>query len=119
MKMLELLENHPKSTIVVRQWFLSKMLETLNDESLPEDFKKHVMDQGIELERIASVIDGNARVLFDVFDNHKIYIEITVDQAGGFWWKIGENKSTIGYEFRKNADIAAVIEAFKLLEEKL
>jgi len=119
MKMLELLENHPKSTIVVRQWFLSKMLETLNDENLPEDFKKHVMDQGIELERIANVIDGNARVLFDVFDNHKIYIEITVDQTGGFWWKIGENKSTVGYEFRKNADIAAVTEAFKLLEEKL
>jgi hypothetical protein len=54
-----------------------------------------------------------------VFDNHKIYIEITVDQTGGFWWKIGENKSTVGYEFRKNADIAAVTEAFKLLEEKL
>lgn len=119
MKMLDLLNDHPKSTIVVRQWFLSKMLETLNDESLPEDFKKHVMDQGIALERIANVIDGNPRSLFDIFDNHRIYIEITVDSSGGFWWKIGETKSTIGYEFRKNADVQAVIEAFKQLEEKL
>jgi hypothetical protein len=119
MKMLDLLKEHPKSTIVVRQWFLSKMLETLNDENLPEDFKKHVMDQGIELDRIANVIDGNPRSLFDIFDNHKIYVETTVDQAGGFWWKIGENKSTIGYEYRKNCDESAIVEAFKQLEEKL
>jgi hypothetical protein len=122
MKMLELLENHPKSTIVVRQWFLSKMLETLNDENLPEDFKKHVMNQGIELDRIANVIDGNSRSLFDIFDNHKIYIE-TLHEPTGFWWKIKDDSEYLRLSnacpTRKEADTEAIIEAFKLLEEKL
>ena len=57
--------------------------------------------------------------MFDIFDNHKIYVETIIDTGGGFWWKIGENQSSIGYEHRINCDSAAIIEAFKTLEAKL
>ena len=117
--MLELLENHPKTATVVKQWLLDKMLESLKDDSLPEDFKQHVREQGMENDKVAKILSGSPRALFDVFDGHKIYVETIVDELGGFWWKIGETKSTIGYEYRKNCDEAAIVEAFKLLEAKL
>lgn len=119
MEMLELLKEHPKSAIVIKQWFLEKMLESMKDQSVPEDFKNSIREAGIDNERVAGVINSAPRALFDVFDSHKIYVEITVDQAGGFWWNIGETKSTSSYEYRINADKSAILEAFKLLEAKL
>lgn len=117
--MLELLENHPKTAIVIKQWLLDKLLESLKDDSLPEDFKQHVREQGMENDKVAKILNGSPRALFDVFDSHKVYVETIVDELGGFWWKIGETKSTCGYEFRINCDKAAIEESFKLLEAKL
>lgn len=117
--MLELLENHPKTATVIKQWLLNLMLESLKDDSIPEDFKEHVRNQGIDNDKVAKILSGSPRSLFDVFDNHKIYVETIVDTEGGFWWKIGETQSTVGYEFRKNCDTEAITEAFKLLEVKL
>lgn len=119
MSMLNLLEEHPKSAIVIKQWFLDKMLESLKDDGLPEDFKEYVRQQGIDNDKVANILNGSPRSLFDVFDNHKIYVEITIDDLGGFWWKVGETKTPVGYEYRRNAETAAIIEAFKQLEAKL
>lgn len=115
----ELLENHPKSALVVKQHFLKVMLDSLNDESLPEDFKDAVRQAGIDNDKIGRIIDASPRALYDVFDGHKLYAETIVDAYGGFWWKIGETQSTIGYEYRVNCDVAAISELFKLLEAKL
>lgn len=119
MEMLKLLEEYPKSALVVKQWFLEKMLESMKDQNVPEDFKNSIREAGIDNERVAGVLNSAPRALYDVFDSHKIYVEITVDQAGGFWWNIGETKSTTSYEHRISCDAAAVIEAFKTLEAKL
>lgn len=121
--MLELLKEHPKTALVIKQWLLEKMLESLNDESLPEDFKTFVREQGIDDDKVAKMLEGSPRALFDIFDSHKIYVETVVDDTDtpkkGFWWKIGETKSSCGFEFRVNCDKQAIIEAFKLLEEKI
>lgn len=119
MDMKQLLEDHPKTAIVIKQWFLENLLKSLDDDSLPEDFKKFVREQGMDNEKVANVLIHNPRSTFDLFDNHKIYIEIIVDELGGFWWKIGEAKSSCGYEFRINCDKAAIEEAFKQMEAKL
>lgn len=119
MEMIKLLEDHPKTATVIKQWLLERMLESMKDDSVPEEFKQYAREQGIDDERVAGILKGSPRALFDVFDNHKIYVETIVDVAGGFWWKIGETKSTCGYEFRINCDKAAIEEAFKLLEAKL
>ena len=70
--MLELLENHPKTAIVIKQWLLDKLLESLKDESLPEDFKQHVREQGIDNDRVDKILTGSPRALFDV-KNHLNY----------------------------------------------
>jgi hypothetical protein len=115
---IETLKEYPKSAIVVKQWFLEKMLDSLNNESLPEDFKEIVRKQGIDDERVAAFIDLSPRALFDVFDNHKIYIE-TIVKNGNFLWKIDEELSTIEYDLRKNCEASAILKAFELLNNKL
>jgi hypothetical protein len=116
--MLELLENHPKTATVVKQWLLDKMLESLKDESLPEDFKQHVREQGMENDKVAKILTGSPRALFDVFDNHKVYIDISC-LNDKFLWGINNDMNNSVYEIRKEADFAAIVEAFKLLEAKL
>lgn len=121
MKMLELLKEHPKTAIVIKQWFLEKMLESLNDESLPEDFKNYVREQGIDDEKIATMVEGSPRNLFDVFDDHKVFIQINVYSASSsFSYLINEGDIISGpWHNRKEAEMVAIVEAFKLLEEKL
>jgi len=95
------------------------MLDSLNDSSIPEDFKSFVKAQDLENDRMAPMIDANPRILFDVFDKHKVYIEISIDELNGFWWRINENKSTVGYEYRVNAEKEAIEQAFEILNNKL
>lgn len=119
MKGLDLLNDNPKAAVVVKQWFLEKMLDGLKDENLPEDFKSYVRQQDINNEKIGSLIDANPRALFDVFDSHKIYIGTIVDELNGFWWTINSDKSAVGYEFRTNCDKSAIELAMSILEERL
>jgi hypothetical protein len=116
--MLELLNDHPKSAIVVKQWMLNKLIDSLKDESLPEDFKEIVRKQGIDNEKVANMISGSPRSAFDVFDEHKVYIDISC-LNDKFLWGINNEINNNVYETRKDADEAAIVEAFKLLEEKL
>jgi hypothetical protein len=118
MEMLELLKEHPKSAIVVKQWFLEKMLESIKDESVPEDFKNLVREQGIDDEKVAGVISNAPRSLFDVFDSHKIYVSISCVNDK-FLWGINDDMNNSAYSSRIEADKAAVIDAFKQLEAKL
>ena len=119
MDMKQLLEDHPKTAIVIKQWFLDIMLEGIKDDKIPENFKEYVRSQGIDNDKVAGMLNNSPRGLFDVFDSHKIYVETIVDTGGIFWWKIGENQSSVGYEKRIDADKASIVEAFKLLEAKL
>ena len=123
MDMKQLLEDHPKTAIVIKQWFLNKMLDSIDDETIPEEFKEFARQQGIDNDKVAKMLEGAPRAMFDVFDNHKLYVE-TLHETTGFWWKIKDSKDHVRlasdpYPTRKEADSEAVIEAFKLLEVKL
>jgi hypothetical protein len=115
---IELLNNHSKAAVVVKQWFLERLLEGLKDDNLPEDFKKYVREQDIDNDKIGKLIDASPRALFDVFDDHKVYIDISC-LNDKFLWGINDDMNNDVYKTRKDADRAAIIEAFKLLNEKL
>jgi hypothetical protein len=74
MKGLEILQKYPHSADVVRKWFLNRMVESMQDDSVPEDFKEAMMNEAVTNERLAVFIDTNPRMLFDVFDENDIYI---------------------------------------------
>ena len=115
-----MLENFPKSAVVIKQWLLEILLDSINNSEVPEDFKEFARQQGLDNERVEGILNNSPHLLFDVFDSFKIYIQIEIGEIPNlFWWRIGDVISTIGYEKRINAEKAAIEEAFKQLEIKL
>jgi len=127
--MTELLEKYPKAAKIVREYYLEQLLESLKEKSLPEEFKEHVREQGITNETISGIISGNPRLLFDVFDENEIFIQIGITIKEKWNYLVNDlmisnfpNIPDVGnpdFKSRKEAEQAAVEEAFKLLEEKL
>lgn len=118
--MLELLEKYPEASKIVKAYYLEIMLSTLNDESLPEDFKKHVREMGIDDDKLSRMLNGSSRSMFDVFDDNGVYINVTFDHNDRmFRYSVDGEVDSENYLFRKAAEQAAVAEAFKILNERL
>ena len=126
MQAQELLETYDKAAIVIKQFYLAHMLESLNDENLPENFKDFVREQGIDNDTVAVMITASPRTFFDVFDKHEIniiihaYIEEPPTEFGYSIPQEGDKSATMDvYQTRKEAELAGVIKAFEILNEKL
>ncbi len=125
MKGLELLETYPKAGKIVNDWFLDKMLKSLNTDAIPEEFKEYISNQPIDNQNIAVMIDNNPRVLFDVFDENDIYVEILVDyksNSAKFSYTVINDEmysNPLTYTSRKYAELAAIEQAFELLDKNL
>jgi hypothetical protein len=116
----EILEKNPLSAEVVRKWFTNKMFESIQkDDTVPEEFKNFILNEGLSNENLIIFIETNPRSLFDVFDDNKIFIEILLYPDGEFTCKIGNKGTTISWKNRKEAEESAVEAAFDILEEKL
>ena len=120
MKAIELLEQNPESAKLICSYYLEIMIESLKDEGLPEDFKESIREEGIDNEKIGTILDGNPRNLFDFFDSHNMYITVTCFSDGSFSYSIIADIGTSGtsevYKTRKEADKNAVETAIKQLE---
>ena len=122
MKGLELLEQNPETAKLICSYYLEVMLESLNDESLPEEFKDHVRAQAMDNNNIAAILDGNPRNLFDFFDEHGIFINISTTNNGkSYQCDVSRDLKgqSQGANTRKEADLKSVILAIKMLEEEL
>lgn len=126
MKTNELLAKYPLATEVVRKSYFDKMIASVESaKDIPEEFKQSLMNEAITDERLIIFIDSMPRTLFDVFDDNNILIEIfrplnegSVYPSNYFSYKIGNISPDIK-KTRKETELAAVAEAFKLLEEKI
>lgn len=115
----EILEKNPISAEVVRKWFTNKMFESIQkDDTVPEDFKNFILNEGVSNENLIIFIDSNPRSLFDVFDENEIYIAITTPPD--WCWEIspGHTENSV-CRSRKEAEHVAIEAAFNILEEKL
>jgi hypothetical protein len=123
MEAIKLLETYPAAANIVQQWYLEKMLESLNDKALPEDFKEAVRNEGLDPDRLAQIIEAGPRALFDVFDENHIYIQINIlpeDLSATFTHIINNSfVYLIIYNNRKEAERAAIEQAFEILNSKL
>lgn len=117
---LEILEKYPLSKKVIKDWFMKSMLESFKDESVPEEFKQFMLDQGIEDEKVAKLIDVNVRILFDVLDENDIIVSIGYHENFGFNYSVGDINDQQHYlKTRKEAEHTAIEFAFQILEEQL
>jgi hypothetical protein len=116
----ELLQNHPFATEVVREWFIEKMQKSFVSSDVPEDFKEMMRKQGLPDEKLIKMFQNSPRVLFDVFDENGIRINIVYDYFKEmFKWGINSFTSEERYPSRIEAEHASVKVAFATLEDKL
>ncbi len=114
----ELLETYPKAAVAIKEFYYGKMIESLEeDNDIPQEFKDMVQAQQFDSEYVATFIDTNPRFLFDILDANEIYIQINVPN---FSYSINAGDLISGtWETRKEAEAAAIEQAFKILNEKL
>jgi len=121
---LELLEAYPKAASAIGDFYHAKLIASMDTEEITEEFKEMLKQQSFDNEYVATFINENPRFLFDVFDANKIYITTPVSSVDGYFrWEIVTDVETWATsEFlknRKEAEAAAVEEAFQILNEKL
>ena len=123
---LELIKKYPLAAKVIKDWFLTQMIESLNNESIDEEFKNFMREQGVEDDKMGTLIELNPRMLFDVFDDNEIYIQIGVNRDSNLYFQYKINDFLIGnffrdlkYKTRKEAELFAIEAAFEILENKL
>jgi hypothetical protein len=118
MEGLELLEKYPLAAKVVKDWFMEQMLESFKDETVPEGFKQYMLEQGVENDKVAKMIDANPRMLLDVFDDNEIYISVFYT-PGIFMASVNQIDIKPKFNTRKQAELNAIEVAFEILEYKL
>jgi len=118
----EILDANPKAASFIHDFYLNAMLDALEDDKLPENFKQFAREQGLPFENIIAMLDANPRGLFDVFDDQGIFINISTTNNGKTYkCDVSQDlkgESQGGYT-RKEADLKGVILAIEMLEEKL
>ena len=119
MKGIDLLQKHTASAVVIRAWFLEKMIESLQTSDVPDDFKNMMRETGIEDDKLAIMIDANPRMLLDVFDENDIVIETLLYPSKEFTVIICRQATTNFWKTRKEAELFAIEAAFEILENKL
>jgi hypothetical protein len=129
MKTNELLAKYPLATEVIRKSYFDKMIASVESaKDIPEEFKQSLMNEAITDERLIIFIDSMPRTLFDVFDDNELYIHIEPFcdelekklQSFGYRMLFEEYLiKNMDFKTRKEAELAAIAVAFKLLEEKI
>lgn len=117
----ELLLNYPKTGKIVKDWYLNKMLDSLVDSDLPEEFKEFAKEMGIDDEKIGKLIDSAPRALFEVFDTEKVYITISLSKTSPvkFHYAINDDMNKFPYLTRSEAEAEAIVKAFEMAEVKI
>jgi hypothetical protein len=122
MKSKEILDANPKAASLIHDYYLNKMLDALEDDKLPENFKDFAREKGLPFENIVAMLEVNPRQLFDFFDDQGIFINISTTNNGKtYHCDVSQDlkgESQGGYT-RKEADLKGVILAIEMLEKKL
>lgn len=122
MKGKELLKAYPVAAKVITAWLLKELIASCDKPEIPGDFKDFVIQTGLSEERVADIIDDSPRMLFDVFDAHRIFVETTINTLGfntkvhrGDGISLGDGYS----DTRKIADTYGIQVAFGAFNDEL
>ena len=121
MNSAKLLKQYPLTTNLIKEWFFNKLVESIkNDDTVPEEFKEYMLNQGIDEDKLSIFIDSNPRGLFDLFDKNNIIIIIGYHENFGFNYAVCEDEDQQRYyKTRKEAEECAIEIAFEILEQEL
>jgi len=112
---IEILNDFPLATEAIRDWFMKKMIESFDKDSVPEEFKKGMLSRGVPDQTLAIMLDESPRNFFDVLDNNNIVIETLHLGKNIFHFRINNLDDEKRYDGRIPCERAAVIKAFEML----
>ncbi len=121
----EILDANPKAASLIHDYYLNRMLDALEDDKFPKNFKDFARERGLPFDNIIAMVETNPRQLIDFFDDEDIYINVTryVASIDGKPYCILDHNSTVKskevFETRKEAELEGVKLAIELLEKKL
>lgn len=120
MNALELLQENPQAAQVIKEYYVELMLNSLDESSLPENFKDFLRERGIDDDKVAQMMEANARNVYDVLDDNGFVISMTYDvDFKKFSWYINDDQHKIVVDSRKQAENEAVKACIFRLERKL
>jgi hypothetical protein len=120
MSTLQLLEEHPKVATCISEYYSKIMIDSLEGNDFPEEFKSFVREQKMDNDKIVEMIEKNPRNLFDFFDDNQIIIEIHYHPGrGGNFISIVSGEMLNTTFVRKDSERDAVEFAITKLEEEL
>lgn len=120
MNALELLQENPNAAKVIRKYYFNLMTSKLDEAELPQHFKEFMREQGLDDEKVAQMMEANARNVYDVLDENGFVISMNWDMAfDKFSYHINDDQYKLLYDSRKEAENAAVAVAVCRLERKL
>ena len=120
MNALELLQENPDAANIIKQYYVDLMINSLDESSLPENFKEFMREQGIDEEKVAQMMEANARNVYDVLDENGFVISIIYDvNFKKYSYYINDDKHRVVVDTRKEADSGAVAAAICRLQEKI
>jgi hypothetical protein len=118
--MKDILEKHPKTTELIREYYKKLMIEHLKDK----EFKDLINEKIITNDYLSVMIEANPFGLVYFFDENNLNLFIhymTEKEQTKFFYTMKDidvNPVKL-LDTRKEAERDAIIEAFKMLEEKL
>jgi hypothetical protein len=117
----ELLEAYPKAAEIVVKYYSEQFIKSIEAGDVSDEIKEYAKGQTIDVEYIATFMDINPRGLFDVFDSHEVYIQITVDLENNcFRYSFdGGQLESNDYLTRIAAETRSIEAAFEILNNKL
>lgn len=123
----DLLEKYPKVAKIIKAYFTEKMLESLDNEAVPDDFKQYMREKGVEDGMLINMININPHGLFAIFDANDIYISIKTRgeiRYANKWEYTIDSVETIYdpldvFPSRNKCENAAIEKAFDILNETL
>ena len=114
---VELLNESQFAKPVILNWFKQQMLDSFQGTELTKEQIEQYIEDTLAEKTFVELININPRMMFDVFDENEIFIRIIPDN-GLFFSCIDDEKPTRN-KTRKGAELSGIIEATKILNNKL
>ncbi len=99
----ELIKDCPKAIAKLKAWLAKELQE------VPDSAEADIL--------VVMILRYNTRILYDFFDDNKIYAEVTVNLMGPEFTSVVNQNHSKSYSSRAEAEEAGFKEAFKIMEQ--
>ena len=114
---VELLNESNFAKPVILNWFKQQMLNSFQGTELTKEQIEQYIEDTLAEKTFVELININPRMMFDVFDENEIFIRIIPNN--GLYFSRVDLEEHVENITRKGAELSGIIEATKILNNKL